>query len=104
MKLDIFNPTFDDLMALDERILWKGGDVWKVNQDGVPHRYISKFGDLLTVKLPDNIPVKYKGRKATRVVIWCNACDLVTGIEVHYTGNHVLQFKNPDSTEYREIC
>ena len=102
MTLDMFNPSFDDLMN-DKRLLWQGGDVWKVNQDGVPHQHISREGNLLTVKVPDNVPMRYRGKKLRRLTIWCNACDLVTGLEARYTGGRTLTFRNPASAIYEDL-
>ena len=103
MMLDAFNPSHDDLMTLNERLLWANGDIWKTDSDGVPHRFCSMYGELFTVKLPDNVPLKYKGKKARRAIIFCNSCELVTGFEIYYTGGNVLVFDNPESTEYRVI-
>ena len=83
MKLNAFNPDFDDLMT-GNRILWSAGDIWKADSNGIPHRHISRDGNKLSVKIPAEIPMKYKNRKMTSVIIWCNTCELVTGIEAHY--------------------
>lgn len=103
MKLDSFNPSFDDLMTLDKRILWRAGDIWKTDNDGIPHSYRTMYGEKMTVKLPDNFPLKYKGRKVCGAVIWCNACELVTGVELKFTGGHVIAFDNPEAPTYRVV-
>lgn len=82
-----------DLLSCSwDRLLWAGGDFWKEDMDGVPHQLSAGYnGEYWTVKVPDFIPMKYKGRKLGRLTIWCNSCELVTGIEAHYAGR-ILQF------------
>ena len=107
MKLNDFN--FD---ALDfdkwPRVLWGKGNVWKTSQDGIPHRLTAGYnGELLSVFIPEGIPMKYKNRKATSAIIYCNSCELVTGIEIHY-GNpscfdgHALQI-NPETLDHKDV-
>lgn len=83
MKLNAFNPSFEQLMD-GSRILWKAGDVWKTDNNGIPHRQMTIYGDKLSVFIPENIPFKYKRRKATSAIIWCNSCELITCVEMHY--------------------
>lgn len=103
MTLNDFNPTYDELLELGNRILWRGGDVWCEDMDGVPHSLRTMYGEMLTIKLPDNFPTKYKGRKARKAVIWCSSCETVTGVEIHFTGGRVIAFSDPDSTTYRDV-
>ena len=101
MKLNEFNPSYDDLITLSDRVLFGHGDIWKVDQDGVPHRHINPSGELVTVKVPEFFPMKDKGRKLRRMTIWCNACELVTGVEAHY-GDHVVVYAaQMDGTLYK---
>ena len=100
MKRNDFNPSFDDLMTLDRRILWGACDFWAVNQDGVPHRLSAGYnGEKWTVKVPALIPMKHKGRKLTSMIVYCNACDTVTYIEAHYGPEKTLVFRGPEFTQ-----
>lgn len=83
MNLNAFNPSFEQLMN-GSRILWGAGDIWKTDNNGVPHRHIDKYGNKLSVFIPECIPFTYKRRKATSAIIWCNSCDMVTVVEIHY--------------------
>lgn len=108
MKLDTFNPSTEDIISMNDRLLWSAGDIWKTDKEGIPHQHIHRDGSKLTVKIPEEIPMKYKGRKMTSIIIWCNACELVTGIESHYgrpdAGGYAVaydeNFKSTDVTNY----
>lgn len=83
MNLSVFNPSFEQLIS-GSRILWQAGDIWKTDQDGIPHRHIDKYGNKLSIFVPECFPLKYKRRNATSAIIWCNSCEEVTGVELHY--------------------
>ena len=103
MKLREFEPSFDDFMTMDDRLLVGHGDIWKTDANGVPHRHINPSGELVTVKVPELFPMKDKGRRLQRVTVWCNACELVTGVECHY-GNHVVLWAaQMDGTLYKVV-
>ncbi len=97
MNISDFRPSFDDLMKGGPRVLWGRGDIWQEGADGVPHRRIDILGNLPTIILPDCIPVKYKNRKATSAIIFCDAAGTVTGIEIH----HGSPFANGYAVAYR---
>lgn len=111
MKLSAWNPSHDDMMSMNSRILWSAGDIWKTDQNGIPHSFRNMYGDMFSVIVPAGIPLKYKNRKITRAIIWCNSCEMVTGIELHYgsplAGGYAVQV-NPvsliisDVTNYYE--
>ena len=103
MKLDKLNPSIDDLINMDSRILYGAGDIWRTDADGVPHRLITMYGDLLTVKVPENVPMKYAGKKLRRLIVACNACDTVTGMEARYTGGRTLVFRDPESRIFEDL-
>lgn len=103
MKLDSFNPSHDEIIFLNPRVMFGGGDIWKVDQNGIPHSFRTMYGDFQTIKLPDNFPMKYKGKKVRRAVIWCNSCETVTGVELFFTGGNVIAFDDPDSSTFRDV-
>jgi len=83
MKLNDFNFDIDDVIA-GAFILYGKADIWKEDQNGIPHSFRNKYGEKASVKVPDVIDRKYKGRKLSSMIIMCNACELVTGVEAHY--------------------
>ena len=86
MMLSEFEPrNVLDNPSEFNRILWGKGDIWRTDSDGVPHRMSANYtGGKWSVRVPDSVPMKYRNRKATSMIIWCNACGLVTGVETHY--------------------
>lgn len=90
MTINEFKPK--NLVTGDwSRIIWRAGDIWKTDSNGCPHRLSAGYnGELFTLEVPEAIPMKYKNRKLGRLVIWCNSCEQVTGVEAHYGQRTVL--------------
>ena len=107
MKKQDLNFTLDDVINCNPRIV-SGVDFWKTSADGVPHQVSSGYnGEKWTVKLPDNIPLKYKGRRFTSAIVNLNCFEFVDEIEVHYggpsCGGFAIRFTDPDSEAFEDV-
>lgn len=87
MKLIDLKPRDDALTNRGEyiRVLWGAGDIWQMDSRGAAHRRSAGYcGERFSVRVPELIPLKYRNRKITSVIVYCDLSENVTGIEAHY--------------------
>lgn len=96
MTMKDLEPTWEEVAYCAPSVCF-GGDFWKEDFNGVPHRLMASYvGGPWAVKVPERVPLKYKGRKLKGLVIWLDACENVTGVEATYTGYCKRTFRVED--------